>query len=97
MGRTLLLLALARAGAAPGPAARASAAAVAVRAAAAAAAFEILIETVDLKEEQEEFFDVTAQFLSNPGFEEDQTYGTESKVTLNGIFRFDIGVLHAQK
>lgn len=44
---------------------------------------EILIETVDLKEEQEEFFDVTAQFLSNPGFEEDQTYGTESKVTLN--------------
>lgn len=46
---------------------------------------EILIETVDLKEEQEEFFDVTAQFLSNPGFEEDQTYGTESKVTLNGV------------
>ena len=46
---------------------------------------EILTETVDLKEEQEEFFDVTAQFLSNPGFEEDQTYGTESKVTLNGV------------
>ena len=40
---------------------------------------------MDLKEEQEEFFDVTAQFLSNPDFEEDQTYGTESKVTLNGV------------
>lgn len=42
-------------------------------------------EKVDVKEDQEGFFDITARFLKNPGFEEDQTYGTVSKVILNGV------------
>ncbi|MCD8318380.1 MAG: hypothetical protein LUC45_05890 [Paraprevotella sp.] len=46
---------------------------------------EIRTETVNSEEYKETFKDVTSRFLVNPGFEEDQTYGTESNVTLNGV------------
>jgi len=47
---------------------------------------EIVSETVENGgEEDEAYTDVTAKYISNPGFEEDATYGTESKLTLNGV------------
>ncbi|MCM1108569.1 MAG: hypothetical protein NC388_05875 [Clostridium sp.] len=34
---------------------------------------------------EDEYVDITARYLANTGFEEDETYGTESSVTLGGI------------
>ncbi len=46
---------------------------------------EIVSETVESGEEEtDEYTDITDQCLSNPGFEEDKTWGTESSVNLNG-------------
>ena len=46
---------------------------------------EIVTETVELGEEETDgYVDITAQCLSNPGFEDDETWGTESAVNLNG-------------
>lgn len=47
---------------------------------------EIISETVETGEkEPDEYLDITSQYLSNPGFEEDETWGTKSAVNLNGI------------
>ncbi len=47
---------------------------------------QIVCETVTPGEEEtNEYVDITEKFLSNPGFEEDKTYGTESNITLNGV------------
>ena len=45
---------------------------------------EIVAETITEGEGEEAWYDITDQFLLNPSFEEDETYGTESSVTLNG-------------
>lgn len=45
----------------------------------------IVSETTEIKEGEEDFKDITAGFLVNPGFEEDQTWGTTGSLTLNGI------------
>lgn len=44
----------------------------------------IVTETVEQGEETDEYVDITAQCLSNPGFEEDETWSTVSAVTLGG-------------
>ena len=46
---------------------------------------DIHYTTIKMEEGREDFKDITARFLKNPSFEEDQTYGTQSQVTLNGI------------
>ena len=44
----------------------------------------IVTEKADIQEEKEAFTDVTAQFLVNPNFEEDETWSTTGSATLNG-------------
>ncbi len=46
---------------------------------------EIAFEAINLSEDGEDFKDITARFLSNPSFEEDQTWGTTGSITLNGV------------
>lgn len=43
---------------------------------------EIVTEKTDIQEDQEAFTDVTAQFLVNPNFEEDETWSTTGSATL---------------
>lgn len=45
----------------------------------------ISYETVNIAEGQEDFEDITARFLVNPSFEEDQTWGETGSLTLNGV------------
>lgn len=44
----------------------------------------IIYEDALIKDEEENFHDVTALFLKNPSFEEDNTYGKTGSVTLGG-------------
>lgn len=44
----------------------------------------IVSEITEIKEGEEDFKDITAGFLVNPSFEEDQTWGTTGSLTLNG-------------
>lgn len=47
---------------------------------------EIYVETIDNGDGGDDaYYDVTDRFLKNPSFELDNTYGTTSKVTLNGV------------
>lgn len=45
---------------------------------------EIVVETIAEGENEEAWYDITDRYIQNPSFEEDETYGTESSVTLNG-------------
>ena len=46
---------------------------------------EIVATLTDIEEDEEAFTDVTAQFLVNPSFEEDQTWSKTGSATLNGV------------
>lgn len=45
---------------------------------------EIIVSKTDIQEEEEAFIDVTAQFLTNPSFEEDETWSKTGSETLGG-------------
>lgn len=45
---------------------------------------EILVNKTDIREEEEAFTDITARFLVNPNFEEDETWSKTGSATLGG-------------
>lgn len=46
---------------------------------------EIVVEKTDIQEEEEAFTDITAQFLVNPSFEEDETWSKTGSATLGSV------------
>ncbi len=45
----------------------------------------VVYETVHVNEGEEDFTDITARFLANPSFEEDQTWSATGSLTLGGV------------